>query len=315
MRCILMVIPLAAALKEREFRKCADTPFCMLHRTSTASDALPWTVDRESVLPTAEPTTEPWRVRLSPPDAAQLPLRMELSVLKSGAVRLHIADDDTLPLEELQTVDPAQSKPEAWDDDMDGEWSGPMVKRGHAVKTRFEPTEPFASDEARATMPCSVKVDPAATGAWMECAGKKEVVRVTFSPLAVALVDPQTGEPLVVFNGRGRLLYEPYRQALSTDSAEATKAEPVTFNSFTDPLPFGSPSVGADVDFPQASHVYGIPERTVAHALPSSLGREPFRLMNLDVFVITARPSPARPSDPAPTRRQTPPVHPCTYGG
>ena len=49
-------------------------------------------------------------------------------------------------------------------------------------------------------------------------------------------------------------------------------------------MKFGSSSVGVDIDFPQATHVYGIPERTVAHALPSTIAKEPYRLMNLDVF-------------------------------
>ena len=44
-------------------------------------------------------------------------------------------------------------------------------------------------------------------------------------------------------------------------------AEPHTFGKFTDPLPFGSSSVGLDISFPHATHAYGLPERTVAHAL------------------------------------------------
>ena len=58
----------------------------------------------------------------------------------------------------------------------------------------------------------------------------------------------------------------------------------VRFNGHEDPMTFGSASVGADVDFPLASHLYGLPERAMDLALPPTLGREPYRLMNLDVF-------------------------------
>eukprot|EP00966_Prymnesium_polylepis_P119990 2772655-Prymnesium_polylepis.1 len=49
-------------------------------------------------------------------------------------------------------------------------------------------------------------------------------------------------------------------------------------------MTYGSSSVGLDIDFPRATHAYGLPERTVAHALPPTAGREPYRLFNLDVF-------------------------------
>ena len=53
-----------------------------------------------------------------------------------------------------------------------------------------------------------------------------------------------------------------------SEMAEAPPAaEPHTFGKFTDPLPFGSSSVGLDISFPHATHAYGLPERTVAHAL------------------------------------------------
>ena len=56
-------------------------------------------------------------------------------------------------------------------------------------------------------------------------------------------------------------------------------------------MPRGPRSVGLDISFPYAEHVYGIPEHTTSLSLPttqSSIGtskyREPYRLYNLDVF-------------------------------
>lgn len=62
------------------------------------------------------------------------------------------------------------------------------------------------------------------------------------------------------------------------------------FQSHHDPKVRGPESVGADVSFPFASHLYGIPERTEKFALPHTLAKdgsvvsEPYRLYNLDVF-------------------------------
>lgn len=58
-------------------------------------------------------------------------------------------------------------------------------------------------------------------------------------------------------------------------------------------MPRGPRSVGLDISFPLAQHVYGIPEHATSLALPTteqgSAGtppqyNEPFRLYNLDVF-------------------------------
>lgn len=65
------------------------------------------------------------------------------------------------------------------------------------------------------------------------------------------------------------------------------------FGGHRDSMPRGARSVGLDVSFPYAQHVYGIPEHATSLALPStaegSAGlppqySEPYRLYNLDVF-------------------------------
>lgn len=63
-----------------------------------------------------------------------------------------------------------------------------------------------------------------------------------------------------------------------------------SFQSHTDPKVRGPESFGADISFPFAQHVYGIPERTEKVSLPNTVAAdgsklsEPFRLYNLDVF-------------------------------
>jgi Glycosyl hydrolases family 31/Galactose mutarotase-like len=70
-----------------------------------------------------------------------------------------------------------------------------------------------------------------------------------------------------------------------------------TFQTHHDSKPFGPTSVGVDITFPSATHVYGIPEHASTHALRATDGSEnpttgtqeyngqhPYRLYNLDVF-------------------------------
>lgn len=63
-----------------------------------------------------------------------------------------------------------------------------------------------------------------------------------------------------------------------------------TFQSHKDPKLRGPESVGADITFPFATHLYGIPERTMDFSLPPTVladgspASEPYRMYNLDVF-------------------------------
>jgi alpha 1,3-glucosidase len=80
--------------------------------------------------------------------------------------------------------------------------------------------------------------------------------------------------------------------AASADSEPGMWEE--TFQTHHDSKPFGPTSVGVDITFPGATHVYGIPEHASTHALRSTDGSEggahaheydqPYRLYNLDVF-------------------------------
>ena len=65
------------------------------------------------------------------------------------------------------------------------------------------------------------------------------------------------------------------------------------FGGHKDSMPRGARSVGLDISFPSAQHLYGIPEHATSLALPTTATGsaqqspqydEPFRLYNLDVF-------------------------------
>ena len=61
-----------------------------------------------------------------------------------------------------------------------------------------------------------------------------------------------------------------------------------SFGGHRDSKPFGPASVGMDIDFPGARHLYGIPEHASDFVLKTTTGpgaayRDPYRLYNLDV--------------------------------
>ena len=70
------------AVKEADFRKCRDTPFCEKHRTPPADDSAAggWRVEVASVSTSA---TGVWTARVLPPDQTQLPLELRVSMLST----------------------------------------------------------------------------------------------------------------------------------------------------------------------------------------------------------------------------------------
>jgi alpha 1,3-glucosidase len=241
----LLLIAPAHALKEHDFRKCGDTPFCKLHRSPPSHGG--FEVDVPSVAHADNVLTA--RLRCAEAKECLLPLRLAVSVLASGAVRAQIEEDSSVSLDDLDAPDPAVPKPAQWDDDMDGEWVAPRVTLGRAVKARFRPEHSFASTAAVALQQCS-HVGGQSTQL-LRCASGIEV-EVRHAPLSVAV--KVGGQAVAELNGRGLLRFEHYRQQRASEMAEAPPPpEQHTFGSFTDPLPFGSSSVGLDVSFPRAT--------------------------------------------------------------
>jgi hypothetical protein len=82
----------------------------------------------------------------------------------------------------------------------------------------------------------------------------------------------------------------------NSNSGGVAKREGDNFGGHKDTMPLGARSVGLDVSFPFAQHVYGIPEHATSLALPTTAEgtpgaghaapryNEPYRLYNLDVF-------------------------------
>ena len=222
---LILALRGTTGFKERDFRKCSDTPFCQLHRTPPTHS---FQVEASSVAYADGVLTARLHGAESP-----LPLRIALSVLGSGAVRVNIDEDDSVPFAALDRPNPAVPKPEEWDDDMDGEWVAPRVTLGRAVKGRFRPEHSFAS--AAAATPSSVHRCTHTTSAdasRLRCEGATgdaaEVIEVELrhAPLVVAV--HVGGDVVAVVNGRQRLRFEHFRQqrAYVTQGSNPGLADP-----------------------------------------------------------------------------------------
>uniref|UniRef100_A0A7S2SFF9 Glucosidase II subunit alpha n=1 Tax=Mucochytrium quahogii TaxID=96639 RepID=A0A7S2SFF9_9STRA len=110
--------------------------------------------------------------------------------------------------------------------------------------------------------------------------------------------DEKEKKEIVDWGEDGKAVYADGSKDEEEESAEEKTVEPTqgrdknapeSFGGHTDNKPLGPQSVGIDVLFPGAKHVYGIPEHASDFALkttnPGGGGYdEPFRLFNLDVF-------------------------------
>ena len=112
-------------------------------------------------------------------------------------------------------------------------------------------------------------------------------VVVTHAPFRVAV--RVRGHETTVFNRRSLFEFEYKRDAPAEGESWSE-----SFNSHTDSRPNGPTALAFDVTFPDAEHVYGIPERATSLSLKETKDAngqavtEPYRMYNLDVFEYLA---------------------------
>ncbi|CDK24826.1 unnamed protein product [Kuraishia capsulata CBS 1993] len=115
---------------------------------------------------------------------------------------------------------------------------------------------------------------------------------VQYYPFKVAV--KYKGETQLILNHDNLLNIEHFRtkeEQTAEDSIHVSPEES-TFDSFQDSfkdskkdkLPFGPESVSVDVSFVGYDHVYGIPEHADSLELKDTVGAEPYRLYNVDIF-------------------------------
>eukprot|EP00045_Choanoeca_perplexa_P014658 m.174061 g.174061 ORF g.174061 m.174061 type:complete len:906 (+) comp16750_c0_seq2:34-2751(+) len=112
--------------------------------------------------------------------------------------------------------------------------------------------------------------------------GNDCAVAVSYKPFRVDFL--RNNAVVVSLNSRGLMNFEHYREKQEGDEDGMWEEE---FKTHKDTKPHGPASVGMDISFPGARHVYGIPEHAHDVSLKPTRGSEetePYRLYNLDVF-------------------------------
>jgi hypothetical protein len=119
---------------------------------------------------------------------------------------------------------------------------------------------------------------------------------------SAATVDRHKGKEVIDYGEDGLAIYadgtreeKPASEPVAASDSASTESTIESFGGHTDTVPHGHMSVGVDISFPCASHVYGLPEHSTPLSLPTttagssgqsaeSVYKEPYRLYNLDVF-------------------------------
>ncbi|XP_037029442.1 neutral alpha-glucosidase AB-like [Bradysia coprophila] len=88
----------------------------------------------------------------------------------------------------------------------------------------------------------------------------------------------------VSFNAQSLMRFEHYRTRPTTPGDEELGSWEESFGDFNDTKPNGPEAVAGDFTFHTADVLFGIPEHADSFALKVTVGMEPYRLYNLDVF-------------------------------
>ncbi len=285
------------AVDKSKFRTCDQTGFCRRHRKHQPKSH--YRVDYGSIV------KEAGRVKatLLGGPAEAVPLPFEISFLSTGVARVRITDpskDRWQPPEVLMTKDIALIPYTVEREDTNSAvyaYSTNGVKKSVILNLN-----PFKIDfQVDGQTMLSINGDNMFHFEHTRAKNEAAAADAPASQTSEEAEKPQTEKKIVDYNEHGHAIYED--GTTSADEADASKtttdavehesndgAWEESFGGHQDTKPFGPQSVGIDIFFPNAKHVYGIPEHATKMALKSTMGNvpgaysEPYRLYNLDVF-------------------------------
>ncbi|KAI6198777.1 Glycosyl hydrolase family 31 protein [Aphelenchoides besseyi] len=112
---------------------------------------------------------------------------------------------------------------------------------------------------------------------------KNRRVVVNYNPFWVKVFDDD--ELLIAVNSAGLFKFEHFREK-PADAKNEDGFWEETFSGHTDTKPYGSSSVGIDVEFFGFKYLYGLPEHATTFALTSTKpnNMDPYRIYNVDIF-------------------------------
>jgi alpha 1,3-glucosidase len=282
----------AAAVDKSKFRTCQDTGFCRRYRRHKSQSH--YRIDASSIKKNAASITA--TIVGGPSEA--LPLPFELSFYDSGVARARIVDpakDRWQPPDVVLTKNLHPTKYAITTEDVNllvASYTTNGVEKSVRVHLR-----PFKL-EFQVAGETMVVINGENMFHFEHTRARGEATSNNVEDRGENVVPTKSEKKIVDYNEHGHAIYED--GSTSADETMETAVEPVehessdgaweeSFGGHTDSKPFGPQSVGADIVFPYAHHVYGIPEHATGMSLKPTNGEagaysDPYRLYNLDVF-------------------------------
>ena len=289
------------SVDKHKFRTCAQTGFCRRHRHKVPQTQ--YTITHVGGMD--KKTHGPLSAVLH---GGAVPLTLELSFLGSGICRTRVTDPAKPRWEVPDVIEPiavASRRVLAAGD--------PKAPAGVAISDKVLAVA-FGPEEGSVLVLtyAPLKLELYVGGSLSLSANSRSLFHfehhrskdgVTAAATAAKAAEEKT-EPdkkIIDYDEHGRAIYEDGSTSEDEHEAPAEAAAVVadagdcdacweeSFSSHTDSKPLGPASVGMDINFHGASHVYGIPEHATQMALKPTTGGtgkydEPYRLYTLDVF-------------------------------
>ncbi|EGT43911.1 CBN-AAGR-4 protein [Caenorhabditis brenneri] len=151
-------------------------------------------------------------------------------------------------------------------------------ENGESLRKRYQPLDALVDKEPEQQKWKKTKQDATATKL-LTTDGNRIVLH--YKPFRV---DFFVKDKIVSsINSKESLFFENFKKKVLLSDRENGFWEE-TFKDIKDTKPYGSSSVGVDIAFVGAKHLFGIPEHAESYSLRDTKTYEPYRLYNLDVF-------------------------------
>uniref|UniRef100_A0AC35TZI0 Cadherin domain-containing protein n=1 Tax=Rhabditophanes sp. KR3021 TaxID=114890 RepID=A0AC35TZI0_9BILA len=152
-----------------------------------------------------------------------------------------------------------------------------VVDELESIRHRFQPLVALDGEPVQSKLG-NVKTEKGTTQITIN---KDVTIKIVHTPFKLDILNKN--EVAVSFNSDNLLKFEHFRQKVDgKDDGEGFWEE--EFSGHKDSKPYGSSSVGLDINFYGFKYIYGLPEHADGLALANTKNTEPYRLYNLDVF-------------------------------
>ncbi|WVQ78487.1 hypothetical protein IAT38_000573 [Cryptococcus sp. DSM 104549] len=283
----LLLLPLASAVKQEDFKQCHQTSFCRRLRGIAGRQAAApkgtWHSPYSLAAPSAVEGGGAWTFAVQSElyPAVGFELRVDVLEKGDGIVRLRLDEVGS------QT---------------------PWKRYNETAKWALVDSQPALSSSA------SIKTSAGKSVITYGPADSHLSLEIVHSPLKITQL--RAGKPEIVFNDRELLHMEHFRQKEVEAAAELlgegeqsvlkageldrswfeesdADAFEERWKKWTDSKPKGPEGFALDLTFPGVQHVFGLPEHASPLSLPDTVGdkayySDPYRLFNVDIFEYEA---------------------------